>query len=101
MLPYHSMINLKEFGAYLLCSLFSAGVGDQQSYWLCHQRVLQHECVGDDLGQSRLSGVQLLTTVCFLSHRLHSGLTPNMSERTLSSILKGALREILHFESVI
>lgn len=48
---------------FLPCICTSVGVGHQQSYWLCHQRVLQHECVGDDLGQSCVSGVQLLSTV--------------------------------------
>lgn len=48
---------------HLSCVSWSAGVGHEQSYWLCHQCVLQHECVGDDLGQGCVSGVQLLSTV--------------------------------------
>lgn len=44
-------------------SCLAAGVGHQQSYRLCHQRVLQHERVGHDLGQGRVSGVQLLSAV--------------------------------------
>lgn len=45
------------------CVSRSAGVGHQQSYRLCHQRVLQHERVGDDLDQGRVPGVQLLSAV--------------------------------------
>lgn len=59
------------------CLWCSAGVGHQQSYRLCHQRVLQHECVGDDLGQSRLSGVQLLSTVRLLQPSQSSEYTTN------------------------
>lgn len=42
---------------------FAAGLGNEQSNRLCHQCLLQHECMGHDLGQSRVPGVQLLTPV--------------------------------------
>lgn len=45
-------------------NLFSAaGLGHQQSDWLRRQFVLQYERVGADLGQSRLSCLQLLPKV--------------------------------------
>lgn len=45
------------------CPSFVACLGYQQSNWLCNQLVLQHERVGADLGQSRLSCLQLFTEV--------------------------------------
>lgn len=47
----------------LCCPCFVAGLGYQQSNWLRSQLVLQHERVGADLGQSRLSCLQLFTQV--------------------------------------
>lgn len=47
------MLFIIDITTELLCVcvfLFSVGVGDEQSYRLRHQRVLQHECVGNDLG---------------------------------------------------
>lgn len=41
----------------------AAGLGYQQSYRLCCQLVLQHECLGPDLGQSHLSCLQLFAKV--------------------------------------
>lgn len=41
----------------------AADLGYQQSDWLCCQLVLQHECLGPDLGQSHLSCLQLFAKV--------------------------------------
>lgn len=58
--------------ALLLLNLFSAaGLGHQQSDWLRRQFVLQYERVGADLGQSRLSCLQLLPKVS--QHGLNIG----------------------------
>lgn len=68
-IPYHvrGLGRLCPLSFMASCSVlfiyYSARVGHQQSYWLCHQPVLQHERVGTDLGQSRLSCLQLLTKV--------------------------------------
>ena len=65
----------------LSCRPFSAGLGHQQPDWLRHQYVLQHECVGTDLGQSRLSCLQLLTKVStFVVIFFHGCMTDNLAK---------------------
>lgn len=49
----------------------AAGLGYQQSDRLCCQLVLQHECLGPELGQSRLSCLQLFAKVSKCNHLLH------------------------------
>lgn len=99
-----------RFFTVCLVILFAAGLGHQQPDWLRHQLVLQHERVGTDLGQSRLSCLQLFTkvstfallrcsfTAAWVIHRLQENKNPKCASRV---ILKWQYHLLLNFESFV
>lgn len=85
-LYYLIMIFFLGGGTYMICLCLpvAAGLGHKQSDRLRRQLVLQHECVGADLGQSGLSCLQLFTKVskCWakmypIMHSVHHNVHPS------------------------